>query len=108
MSNFTTYLSHVGTAPEKFFKSTLFHSPRLMLGLNTLEPGQVQKVHTHTGQDKFYFVIEGEGDFVVGDETRRCAAGHAIWAPADVPHGVSNNGSERLVVLVGMAPSPGS
>jgi quercetin dioxygenase-like cupin family protein len=52
-------------------------------------------------------VIEGEGEFVVGDETQHCDAGHAIWAPADVPHGVSNHGSERLVVLVGIAPSPG-
>ena len=107
MSNFTTYMSHVGTAPDKFFKSTLFHSQRLLLGLNSLEPGQAQKVHSHTGQDKFYFVLEGEGEFVVGDETRRCKSGHAIWAPADVPHGVSNHGSERLVVLVGIAPSPG-
>ena len=61
MSNFTTYVSHLGTATDKFFKSTLFHSQRLLLGLNSLEPGQTQKVHTHRGQDKFYFVLEGEG-----------------------------------------------
>jgi quercetin dioxygenase-like cupin family protein len=107
MSNFTTYSSHVGTTPDKFFKSTMFHSQRLLLGLNCLEPSQVQKVHTHTGQDKFYFVVEGEGEFVVGDETRHCDAGNVIWAPADVLHGVSNHGTERLVVLVGIAPSPG-
>ena len=107
MSNFTALLSHVGTAPEKFFKSTMFQSERLLLGLNCLDPGQSQKVHTHADQDKFYFVLEGEGEFMVGEETRRCGVGHAIWAPADVPHGVSNSGNERLVVLVGIAPGPG-
>ncbi len=107
MSNFTALLSHVGTAPEKFFKSTMFQSERLLLGLNCLDPGQAQKVHTHADQDKFYFVLEGEGEFMVGEETRRCGAGRAIWAPADVPHGVSNSGNERLVVLVGIAPGPG-
>ena len=106
MSNFTAYLSHVGTARENIFKATMFQSERLLLGLNCLDPGQVQKVHTHADQDKFYFVLEGEGEFVVGDETLRCGAGHAIWAPVNVPHGVSNRGNEPLVVLVGIAPGP--
>jgi quercetin dioxygenase-like cupin family protein len=107
MPNFTSYLSHVGTAPEKFFKATMFRSERLMLGLNCLEPGQVQKVHTHAGQDKFYYVLEGEGEFVVGDETVNCGTGQVVWAPAEVLHGVSNRGNEQLVVLVGIAPAPG-
>ncbi len=107
MSNFTTYLSHVGMAPDKFFKATLFHSQRLLLGLNCLEPGQAQKVHTHTGQDKFYFVVDGEGEFVVGEETRKCGAGLAIWVPAGVEHGVTNTGTRQLVLLVGIAPAPG-
>jgi mannose-6-phosphate isomerase-like protein (cupin superfamily) len=30
-----------------------------------------------------------------------------IWAPAGVPHGVTNRGGIRLVLLVGIAPAPG-
>ena len=104
MSNFANYLDHAGSTREKFFKATLFQSPNLMLGLNCLEPGQTQSVHTHGGQDKFYFVVEGEGDFTVGTETQRCGPGLTIWAPASVDHGVSNAGEIRLVVLVGIAP----
>jgi len=29
-----------------------------------------------------------------------------VWAPAGVTHGVTNTGTERLVLLVGIAPSP--
>ena len=104
MPTFTDYRSRTGAAPAKFFKATLNESANLMLGLNCLEPGQTQAVHAHGGQDKFYFVVEGEGDFVVGDEQQRCGPGFAVWAPAGVDHGVSNAGSERLVVLVGIAP----
>lgn len=107
MTNFADYQSHIGSDPDKFFKSTLFDSERLLLGLNCLDPGQTQKTHTHASQDKFYFVVEGEGTFVVGEETRPCGAGHTIWAPAGVEHGVTNNASGRLVLLVGMAPAPG-
>lgn len=104
MTHFTDYRAHTGAAPAKFFKSTLFESQHLMLGLNCLEPGQTQAVHAHDGQDKFYFVVEGEGSFTVGDEQQRGGPGTVVWAPAGVPHGVTNAGAARLVVLVGIAP----
>ncbi len=104
MSNFIDYHEHMGTNPDKFFKSTLAESPRLLLGLNCLEPGQVQAAHNHADQDKFYFVIEGVGEFTVGEERRQAGAGVTVWAPAGVPHGVANHGSTRLVLLVGIAP----
>ena len=107
MSYFTHYNNHTGSNKDKFFKSTLFQSGRLLLGLNCLEPGQTQKVHTHADQDKFYFVVEGEGEFVVGEETQEGGAGTTIWAPAGEDHGVTNTGEERLVLLVGIAPAPG-
>jgi quercetin dioxygenase-like cupin family protein len=107
MQIFADYRDYVGALPDKQFKSTLFRSERLMLGLNCLSPGQEQHVHEHAGQDKFYFVIEGEGRFVVGGETRAAGEGQAVWAPAGVSHGVRNDGSSRLVLLVGIAPSPG-
>ena len=106
MSNLTHYGDHVGANPDKQFKATLFQSTRLMLGLNCLEPGQAQHAHTHDGQDKFYFVVEGTGAFVVGDETRQAGEGMIIWAPAGVTHGVTNTGDRRLVLLVGIAPAP--
>lgn len=104
MSNFTHYSTHTGSSAAKHFKSTLFESTRLMLGLNCLEPGQSQSTHAHGNQDKFYFVVEGEGEFTVGEARQRCGPGSTIWAPAGVEHGVSNNGAARLVVLMGIAP----
>jgi quercetin dioxygenase-like cupin family protein len=106
MSNFTQYADHVGANASKVFKATLFRSERLMLGLNCLHPGQEQHSHVHSGQDKFYFVVEGTGEFVVGDERRTAGEGMVVWAPADVGHGVVNTGDRRLVLLIGIAPFP--
>ncbi len=47
MTSFTDYREHVGSRPDKVFKSTLFEGERLMLGLNCLDPGQEQRIHTH-------------------------------------------------------------
>jgi quercetin dioxygenase-like cupin family protein len=103
---FINYQDSVSFNPEKFSKATLAHSERLMLGLNCLEPGQVQKIHDHADQDKFYFVLEGEGLFTVGEEEKIAFSGMLVWAPAGAPHGVTNQSEHRLVILMGIAPAP--
>ena len=95
-----------GVREGKPFKATLFQSERLLLGINSLEAGQVQKVHDHQGQDKFYLVQKGRGNFQVGGESFSAGEGEVIWAPAGVPHGVENSGPERLLLVIGIAPSP--
>lgn len=102
----TRPLDHAGARPDKFFKTTLFRGDALLLGLNCLEPGQVQAAHDHADQDKFYYVIEGQGGFQVGDEFATAGAGELVWAPAGVVHGVRNDGQTRLTLLVGIAPAP--
>lgn len=77
-----------------------------MLGLNTLEPGVEQAVHLHEGQDKFYHVLEGRGVFTLGESETGAGVGEVVWAPSGVLHGVRNEGGERLVLLVGIAPAP--
>jgi quercetin dioxygenase-like cupin family protein len=96
----------VGERPEKFYKTTLFSSQALLIGLNCLEPGQVQKPHDHDAQDKFYYIVEGSGLFWLGEQQNYASAGQIIWAPAGLVHGVENTGKTRLTLLVGIAPAP--
>ena len=104
MNNFIYWREHAGSQPEKFFKTTLWQSDHLTLGLNCLDPGQIQKVHAHDDADKTYYVLEGEGDFTVGDEQRTAKQGMVIVAPAGIPHGVSNQANGRLSLLVTISP----
>ena len=91
---------------DKMQKVNLFETERMFADTYCLEPGQQQKVHAHAGADKIYFVIEGEGRFRIGDEDRSLSSGEIVLAPADVEHGVSNDSTGRLVLLVFMAPNP--
>lgn len=97
---------HIGTQAEKFYKTTLFRSGALLLGLNCLEPGQTQAAHDHADQDKFYYVIEGEGRFRLGEGWFTAVSGDVVWAPAALVHGVTNESDGRLTLLVGIAPAP--
>lgn len=106
MESIKRLAEYVGAVDEKFFKTTLFRSDALLLGMNCLEPGQVQTPHDHSDQDKFYYVIEGSGRFQLGQEHVTASVGELIWAPAGLLHGVENRGSTRLTLLVGIAPAP--
>ena len=106
MSNFTDYRDHIGSREGKHYKATLFQGQQLMVGLNCLEPGQSQPVHDHADADKVYIVMEGNGWFTVGSETRSAGPGEVIFAPKGEPHGVENRASERLVMVVNIAPPP--
>ena len=87
-------------------KSTMFSSPRVLVGVNAFEPGQTHALHAHAGMDKVYQVVAGQGEFLLDSGARPMRAGDLLVAPADVPHGVSNTGSERLIVLAILAPGP--
>jgi len=93
--------------PDKMGKADLAVSERLFAGLNSFEPGQTHQLHTHEGQDKLYFVLEGEGDVTVGAGTSRIRPGDLVLARAGEEHALENPGPERLVVMVVMAPPPG-
>ena len=106
MSNFIHPLAQAQDRQDKPFKFTFFQSEWLLVGLNTLLPGQEQHLHDHPAQDKFYLVLDGAGSFTVGDDTRTCGAGELILAPAGVPHGVRNDGDVMLTFLTVIAPFP--
>ncbi len=91
---------------ERMGKSTLFQSERLLVGLNSFEPGQEHRLHAHAGLDKVYHVLSGTGAFLLEGREEPMTAGTMLIAPAEVPHGIRNTGSERLLVLAILAPSP--
>jgi mannose-6-phosphate isomerase-like protein (cupin superfamily) len=91
---------------EKMRKISLFETNNFFCDVYCLEPGQEQKVHAHEGEDKIYYVLDGRGSFVVGDETLELSRGQIVLAPAGAPHGVKNAGGQRLTLLVFMTPNP--
>jgi mannose-6-phosphate isomerase-like protein (cupin superfamily) len=92
--------------PERMGKSTIFRSPRMLVGMNAFEPGQEHRLHSHEGMDKVYQVLEGSGLFLLEDREEPMAAGTMLVAPEGVPHGVRNTGHGRLVILAILAPAP--
>lgn len=101
-------VEHAVYSTAKMGKSTIFESPRLLVGLNAFEPGQEHALHAHAGQDKVYQVLEGTGWFLLEGRELPMQPGDLLVAPEGVAHGVRNSGTGRLLVLAILAPAPGT
>ena len=97
---------HQQFSAEKMKKNNLFQTPRFFCDIYCFEPGQEQKGHVHGEQDKIYLVLEGEGTFQVGAESKVLGQGFGTLAPAGEEHGVKNHTTQRLKLLVFVAPNP--
>ncbi len=98
--------SRASFSDAKMGKATLLASERIFSGLNCFLPGQEHALHSHAGQDKLYFILEGSGDVTVGERTWRADAGDLVLARSGEPHAIRNPGPSNLVVLTLMAPPP--
>lgn len=97
---------HAEWRADKMGKTTIFESARLLVGLNSFEPGQSHPLHAHHGMDKVYYVVDGAGVFLLDGQELEMRTGDLLVAPDGVPHGVRNTGHERLLVLAILAPAP--
>lgn len=77
---------------------------RFSAGVVRLEPGKGHERHTHPDSDEILYVISGEGEQEVADETRDIEAGEMVFVPEGVEHGTRNTGWETMVLLAVYAP----
>jgi quercetin dioxygenase-like cupin family protein len=73
-----------------------------------LEPGFVgPDPHSHDDHIDSFYVLDGEPEFVMGEETLRLGAGSFVAAPIGVVHTFANPGPEPARLLNMHAPSVG-
>jgi len=71
----------------------------------SLAPGMGVPRHTHTREDEVYFVLAGELEATVGDETFVLRPGDTLLAPRDIPHELRNSGKAENHYLLVFSPS---
>ncbi|HJQ75147.1 MAG TPA: cupin domain-containing protein [Gaiellaceae bacterium] len=71
------------------------HAAPVSFFLLHTRPGEGPGLHRHPYVETF-IVQEGQATFTVGGDTLEAHAGDIVVAPADVPHGFVNSGSEIL------------
>lgn len=84
-----------GTFAEYFAGETQGLS-NLLSGTATIKPGmQIHPPHRHA-EEEFLMVLEGEGEWTVGDKTFKATKGDMLYAAAWDLHGIENTGEAPL------------
>jgi quercetin dioxygenase-like cupin family protein len=68
-------------------------------------PGTGAPPHIHHGEDEFFYVLEGEATFTLGDQTIEGKAGTFVFLPRDVIHHFQNVGTQPCRMLIGLSPA---
>lgn len=71
----------------------------------TLNPGETLKPHI-TPVDVFFYILEGDVDVRVGNETITVGSDKLVESPKDIVHCLSNNSASVARIMVVKAPKP--
>jgi mannose-6-phosphate isomerase-like protein (cupin superfamily) len=61
--------------------------------------------HIHTNAENVYYVFSGVASIRSGDVTYTVLPGNVVFIPPMIPHGISNDGPEELVIMEIYAPA---
>jgi mannose-6-phosphate isomerase-like protein (cupin superfamily) len=65
-----------------------------------IPPGASEGLHYHTGVEEIYYVMDGDGQVRVNDETAPIKKGDAVPILFREPHSFTNNGSSDLELMI--------
>lgn len=78
----------------------MLHSDIESFEWNRVPAGAVIGEHVHTHTEEIYYIISGEAEMRLGDESRRVGPGDVIITPLGGRHGIANIGDVDLDFLV--------
>ena len=99
----TTYLSHGGAIAQMVLDRRVLKEIGF-LACATLEKGKAIEPHVDP-MEEIYFIMSGEGEMTVGEDTRHVVQGDAIWIPVGSAHSLVNTGPNVCFILVVASPA---
>jgi len=64
-----------------------------------MPPAGTSGIHKHLEADEFFYVLEGSGRILLGEEEHEIESGDFIFVPVDTYHKITSSGADPLHVL---------
>jgi len=94
----TTYIAHGGAIAQMILDRRVLKEIGF-LAIATLARGKTIESHRDP-MEEIYFVLNGEGEMSVDEETKHVRPGDATWIPAGSAHSLTNTSEKDLLILV--------
>ncbi len=76
---------------------------RLTIDVHRYGPGAHSVTNVHTNCEQVYFVMGGEGEATVGQETHRVRKGSVVFIPRNAPHSIRRTRGELTLLFVSVS-----
>lgn len=94
----TTYIAHGGGIARMLLTNRELTS-MLFLADASLAPGKTIEAHIDP-YEEIYYILDGEGIMMVGEDEKRVKKGDSIWIPMGKKHSLLNDTNENTSFLV--------
>ena len=82
----------------------LLRGPRMNFGVVVFQAGQDFRDHLHNVMEENFFILEGELEFTVGDETLTARAGDLVHVEPGKSHYLKNTTNAPAKAIFALAP----
>lgn len=91
---------------DQFIKKVPLNTDKFVFNTFYFKPRQILPFHKHPATDELFYIVDGVGQFTVGNESIIVGPTSAVYGPANVFHGLVNSGNKEMVVISVQAPKP--
>lgn len=91
---------------DKLLKKVPLDTDKIIFNIYYFNPRQLLAFHKHPASDELFYIVEGVGEFTVGNEQTTVGPTSAVYGPANVFHGLVNSGEKEMVLISVQAPKP--
>ncbi|MBF0522268.1 MAG: cupin domain-containing protein [Candidatus Omnitrophica bacterium] len=91
---------------DKFIKKSPFNTDKFVYNVFYFNPRQILPFHKHPASDELFYIVDGVGQFTVGNESVIVGPSSSVYGPANVFHGLVNSGDKEMIIISIQAPKP--
>ena len=101
----TPYVTKDGSEIRELMHPAVHGNAKQSLAEATVLPGCRTLLHRHRATEEIYYVVQGEGEMVLGDDRFRVSAGDTICIAPGTAHCIENTGEGALRILCACSPA---
>lgn len=103
--NCTAYVTKDGSTIREIMHPTVHGNQNQSLAEAVIEPGQLTQKHKHIKSEEIYYILQGEGNMRLGENSFMVSTGDCICIPPGTQHQIKNTGITELKILCCCSPA---
>lgn len=82
----------------------VLHSNNMRVHQGIFPAKQASSKHSHPYSEEMCYIIRGQGEVTIGEETRQLGSNIVVFIPPGIPHIYRNTGEKEMILIAVYSP----